>query len=187
MATSLIHRGPNELGIWNHENGKIGFGFRRLSIVDLTTNGSQPMTSSSGRYKIIFNGEIYNHLELRNNIQNEFKHEKIEWNSRCDTETLLLCIEKWGLKDTLAKLNGMFAIALWDNKNNSLHLIRDRIGEKPLYYGWIDTNTFIFGSELKVFTKLSNFKNKICLKSLSLYLRYMYVPAPLTIYKDIYK
>jgi len=184
MIRMLSHRGPDNEEIWNNQENKIFFGHRRLSILDLSNSGNQPMHSSTGRFTITFNGEIYNHLDIRNLIKNESK--TISWIGTSDTETLLAAIEVWGIEITLQKCIGMFSLALWDNKNNKLTLARDRMGEKPLYYGWVENN-FVFASELKALVKYPNFKKKICKNALTQYLKLNYIPAPLSIYENIYK
>lgn len=180
MADRIAHRGPDDAGVWVDESAGIGMAHCRLSILDLSPAGHQPMVSSSGRYVIVFNGEIYNHLELKQELGN------VEWRGHSDTETLLAGFEIWGIETTLKRTVGMFAIALWDRKDRVLTLARDRIGEKPLYYGF-QKNTFIFGSELKAFREHPDFIGEIDRDVLCLYLRYCYVPAPYSIYKGIYK
>ena len=179
MNNALIHRGPDSSGIWVNEGSKIALGHRRLSILDLSNAGNQPMTSRCQRYILTFNGEIYNHLDLRKELNGP-------WLGYSDTETLLEAFSYWGIEKTLSKTVGMFAIGLWDVKENSLYLARDRFGEKPLYYGWVD-NVFLFSSELKAIRSFPNFSNPISINALSEYLRYVYVPTPLSIYKNIYK
>ena len=177
MNNALVHRGPDSYGIWVNEGSKIALGHRRLSILDLSNAGNQPMTSRCQRYILTFNGEIYNHLELRKDLNGP-------WLGYSDTETLLEAFSCWGIEKTLSKTVGMFAIGLWDVKENSMYLARDRFGEKPLYYGWID-NVFLFSSELKAIRSFPNFSNPISINALSEYLRYVYVPTPLSIYKNI--
>ena len=135
MADSISHRGPDDWGVWLDERVGIVLAHQRLSILDLSLAGHQPMVSASGRYVIVFNGEIYNHRDLRSRLAAS-NFQPIEWKGYSDTETLLACIEEWGLEVVLKKAVGMFAIALWDNKERVLFLARDRMGEKPLYYGW---------------------------------------------------
>ena len=183
MIQKINHRGPDDKGIWHDEKSKIGFAHARLSILDLSSAGHQPMHSSSDRYVIIFNGEIYNYKEILSQLE---KNSSIKMRGHSDTEVLLAAIERWGLEKTLKKTSGMFALALWDKKNYVLSLARDRIGEKPLYYGWID-NTFIFASELKAIKEFPGFNNKIDRDSLALFLRYSSIPAPYSIYKGISK
>ena len=183
MADAISHRGPDNMGVWSDHNTSIGFAHSRLSILDLSSAGNQPMHSSSGNYVIIFNGEIYNHKSLRSEL--ELINQR-NWLGHSDTETLLAAIEEWGLKKTLAKAKGMFAIALWDKSSNKLSLACDRIGEKPLYYGWVN-NQFVFSSELKSIKVFPEFNNSIDRNSLALFLRFNSIPAPYSIYKDIFK
>lgn len=182
MISSLDHRGPDDFGVWVDNN--IGMGHKRLSILDLSPQGAQPMHSSCGRYVLIYNGEIYNHLELRAELN--IKNLAPKWRGTSDTESLLAYISSYGLEETLKKAHGMFALALWDKKLNSLNLARDRMGEKPLYWGWAGYD-FVFGSEIKALHKHTRFSKKICFQALSQYLRYMYIPAPRSIYNGIYK
>lgn len=183
MAQAVSHRGPDSQGVWFDQLSNIGLAHRRLSIRDLTDAGQQPMQSISQRYVIVFNGEIYNHIELRSELESI---EPINWRGYSDTETLLAAIDKWGLETTLKKCVGMFSIALWDRKKRSLSLARDRMGEKPLYYGWVD-GKFVFASELKAIKKFPNFNNNIDNKSLALFLRFNSIPAPHSIYNNIFK
>jgi len=183
MADAISHRGPDNMGVWSDHNPSIGFAHSRLSILDLSSAGNQPMHSSSGNYVIIFNGEIYNHKSIRSELESINRR---NWLGHSDTETLLAAIEEWGLKKTLAKAKGMFAIALWDKSSNKLSLACDRIGEKPLYYGWVN-NQFVFSSELKSIKVFPEFNNSIDRNSLALFLRFNSIPAPYSIYKDIYK
>ena len=185
IKKTLYHRGPDDHGIWHDKRFNVYLGHQRLSILDLSYAASQPMESISGRYVIIYNGEIYNHLSLRNKINKNYPN-KVNWKSTSDTETLVNYIDLYGFEATMKAISGMFAFAIWDNKNKKLILCRDSIGEKPLYYGWVD-NTFIFSSELKAFQKFPNFKNNISKEALSKFFRYSYVPNPLSIYEDIYK
>ena len=142
MGLEIKRRGPDDSGIWFDETSKIGFTHRRLSILDTSELGHQPMHSNNNRYTIIFNGEIYNHLQLRENLNSN----NITWKSNSDTETLLVLIEIYGVTAAIKKLIGMFSIALFDKSTKDLYLIRDRLGEKPLYYGW-QNQTFLFSSE----------------------------------------
>ena len=130
MADSIFHRGPDDFGTWIDRPAGIALAHRRLSILDLSPAGHQPMISASGRYVIVFNGEIYNHLDLRKELSS------ISWRGHSDTETLLASIEAWGVTKALQKSCGMFALAIWDKQERCLKLARDRMGEKPLYYGW---------------------------------------------------
>jgi asparagine synthase (glutamine-hydrolysing) len=184
MINSLKHRGPDNSGVWLNEKSNFGICHSRLSILDLSSAGSQPMHSKNKRYVISFNGEIYNHIDLRTELKSQFRD--IIFNGNSDTETILNCIEKWGLKPTLEKMVGMFSIAIWDRKKKILKLVRDRFGEKPMYYGWID-NAFYFGSELKPIKKNPYFKLEIDRTALNLFIKYSYIPQPFSIYKNIKK
>jgi asparagine synthase (glutamine-hydrolysing) len=184
MSHTLAHRGPDDSGIWIDEATQIGMTHQRLSILDLSIAGHQPMISDSGRYVITFNGEIYNHLELRVKLKfNNFK-------GCSDTETILICIEEWGLERALKEAVGMFALALWDKKDRLLYLARDRLGEKPLYYGWQgegDSASFLFGSELKALKMHPSFKSEVNRDAVALFLRHNYIPGPYSIYRGISK
>jgi asparagine synthase (glutamine-hydrolysing) len=184
MADTLYHRGPDCSGAWVDQPAGIAFGHRRLSILDLSPAGHQPMVSAGGRYVIAFNGEIYNHLELRQGLR-ESSHGSV-WRGHSDTETLLAAFECWGIEETLRTVVGMFAIALWDRRDRVLTLARDRMGEKPLYYGWQD-DTFLFGSELKALKAHPGFSAAIDRGAVALLLRHNYVPAPYSIYEGIRK
>jgi len=188
MTDKLEHRGPDDSGIWIDPMKTIALGHRRLSIIDISSSGHQPMTSSNNQYVIALNGEIYNHSDLRNELDqiNPDHH----WKGHSDTETFLAGIEAWGIEKTLSKSVGMFAIALWDKKNQTLNLIRDRFGEKPLYYGWINTGSskvFAFGSELKALRAYPGFQNNISRDALKQFFKYMYVPVPYSIFEGIFK
>jgi asparagine synthase (glutamine-hydrolysing) len=196
MTDTVVRRGPDDSGYWVDSFQRIGLGHRRLSIVDLSQNGHQPMVSSNGRYVLTFNGEIYNHLDLRKELEKISNALPIafktifEWRGQSDTETLLAGIEAWGFEATIMKSIGMFSIALWDRETNSLTLARDRMGEKPLYYGWQgsgDERVFLFGSELKALKAHPAFSSEIDRGALSLLLRHNYIPAPYSIYKGIAK
>lgn len=184
MADSLAHRGPDDFGYWISEGGMAGFAHRRLSIQDLSAMGKQPMHSASGRYVVAYNGEIYNFEALRAEI------DAIEpgrvWRGNSDTEVLLACIDAWGLGATLSKLVGMFAIALWDRTEGALYLARDRLGEKPLYYGVLN-GRLVFSSELKAIRAIAAGELEIDRESVAQYMRFGYVPAPRSIYRHIYK
>lgn len=186
MSSEILHRGPDDQGFWIDYDSEIALSHNRLSILDLSNAGKQPMSSSSKRFVIVFNGEIYNHLELRYEISKTFHGNLDSWVGTSDTETLLACIEYWGIEKALTKLVGMFAFALWDKRERKLFLARDRIGEKPLYYGW-HNNVFLFGSELKALRCHPQFNRDIDRNSLASYLRFSYVPAPLSIYRNIHK
>jgi asparagine synthase (glutamine-hydrolysing) len=188
MSNTLKHRGPDDNNDWQDPESQIFLSHRRLSILDLSINGLQPMTSCYGKYIITFNGEIYNHLKLRNELENFSKDTK--WKGTSDTETLLAGFENWGIRKTIQKCEGMFSLAVWCRETKVLTLVRDRLGEKPLYYGWQKkegVNIFLFGSELKALKKHSSFEDVIDRDSLKLYMRYGNVPAPHSIYKNIFK
>ena len=183
MADAIAHRGPDSSGVWASSTHPIALSHRRLSILDLSPLGGQPMISESGNDVIAFNGEIYNFSELRVELENH----GMTFNGHSDTEVLLSAIETYGVDDTLAKIRGMFAIAHWDNNLGTLNLIRDPIGEKPLYYGIIE-NTFVFASELKAIYKIFPANTlTIDKQALNSYLRYGYISAPATIFKEISK
>ncbi len=188
MNSEISHRGPDNNGIWKDSDAGIFFGHQRLSILDLSSAGSQPMHSSSGRYIITYNGEVYNHIEVRKEL--EKLNNKIVWQGNSDTETLLEAIDYWGIEVSLQKINGMFAFGVWDKKARCLILARDRMGEKPLYYGWQgrgNRRAFLFGSELKALKVHPDFIGEINRSAISLQLENNYIPAPYSIYKDIYK
>jgi len=185
MVNMIGHRGPDDEGVWVDEKSQVAFGHKRLSILDLSMAGHQPMNSKCCRYTLVFNGEIYNHKDIRAKLQ-ETSTTLLDWNGHSDTETLLAAITNWGVEKTLNECVGMFAIAIWDKDKEILTLARDRLGEKPLYYGWQD-NTFMFASELKALKVHPNFVGEIDRNSLTLFLRYNYIPAPYSIYKGINK
>lgn len=182
MINRMIHRGPDDVGVWLDQECGVALGHRRLSIMDLSPLGHQPMASASGRFIIAFNGEIYNHRILRKELENV----GAKWRGHSDTEVMLAAFERWGLKGALERFNGMFAFALWDKSERVLHLVRDRFGEKPLYYGW-SGNAFLFGSELKALKVHPEWIGEIERGALSLYMRHNYVPSPYSIYKGIRK
>lgn len=186
MTDRIVHRGPDADGAWCDQAGgglRVGLGHRRLSILDLSPAGSQPMASACGRFVLVFNGEIYNHNALRAELG------ELPWRGHSDTETLLAGFSRWGIKATLERAVGMFAIALWDKAQRCLTLMRDRLGEKPLYYGWAGGD-FIFASELKALKAYPGFagsRGDIDRNALSAYLRFSCVPAPYSIYRGVYK
>jgi len=182
MTAALVHRGPDAEGMWTEDG--IALGHRRLSILDLSPAGAQPMHSVCGRYVIAFNGEIYNHLDLRRDLA--AAGAAPSWRGHSDTETLLAGISHWGLEMTLQKAAGMFAIAMWDRRDRRLSLARDRIGEKPLYWG-LAGQALVFGSELKALRQHPHFPRDVCRQALAQYLRFAYVPAPRSIHPGIYK
>lgn len=184
MNQRMYHRGPDAGGIWANEDASVVFGHRRLSIVDLSENGAQPMHSASGRYVCVFNGEIYNYRKLRDKLLSEKKVRAFRGTS--DTEVLLEAFEAYGVQETIRQCKGMFAIALLDKKTRKLTLIRDRIGEKPLYYGFVN-GAFVFASDIGSISVLEGFNNPIDTKVLQLYFIHGYIPAPYSVYQNIYK
>lgn len=182
MTAALVHRGPDADGIWAEDG--IALGHRRLSILDLSPAGAQPMHSVCDRFVIVFNGEIYNHLDLRRDLA--AAGAAPDWRGHSDTETLLAGIVHWGLDETLRRSAGMFAIALWDRRDRRLSLARDRIGEKPLYWGWAGRD-LVFGSEIKALRQHPDFPHDVCRQALAQYLRYAYVPTPRSIHPGVYK
>ncbi len=188
MGDRIAHRGPDSTGEWHDLEANVGLCHRRLSILDISSAGHQPMVSASDRYVIAFNGEIYNHLSLR--LELELSHCAPVWRGHSDTETLLAGFDAWGIEATVKKSVGMFAFAVWDKKTRQLTLGRDRFGEKPLYYGWQgqgDNAVFLFGSELKALRAHPAFENSINRSALSLQLKLNYIPAPYSIYDGISK
>jgi asparagine synthase (glutamine-hydrolysing) len=184
MGDAIAHRGPDGHGLWIDERSELALVHRRLAIIDLSEAGHQPMLSPSGRYVLIYNGEIYNHLDVRSEL--EQRGAAPAWRGHSDTETLLAALEHWGLEGALERLNGMFAFALWDRQTRELALARDRMGEKPLYYGACGA-TFFFGSELKSFRPHPDWKPEIDRGALARYLRHNYVPGPASIFAGIRK
>jgi asparagine synthase (glutamine-hydrolysing) len=184
MADTLAHRGPDDEGIWLDASSGIGFNHRRLSIIDLTAAGHQPMRSANGRFMVVWNGEIYNHQALRLVLESE--GEAPHWRGHSDTETLLACFESWGVVETLKQTVGMFSVALWDFEAQTLLLARDRMGEKPLYYGW-SNGVFLFGSELKALKAHPRFTAELNRNALGELLRRQYISGPASIYEGIFK
>ncbi len=184
MANALSHRGPDDSGIWIDRSVGIGLGHRRLSIVDLSTAGHQPMASKSGRFIIVFNGEIYNHDQLRRHIQTKTKYDQ-KFIGDSDTETLLSAIEVLGIKKALDLSKGMFAFALWDRKEKELTLVRDRFGEKPLYWGILNGHGITFSSDVSAFREVRPFSNPLDRDAIDSYMRLGYIKAPKCIYKGI--
>ena len=182
MADTLRHRGPDDAGTWIDAKSRIALGHQRLAIIDRSMQGHQPMRSACGRFILIFNGEIYNFAALRQDLK-QLGH---RFRGRSDTEVMLAAITQWGLEAALTQFNGMFAFALWDCHERVLHLGRDRLGEKPLYYGWMG-KTFMFGSELKALSAHPDFHGEIDRDVVALYFRYNYVPTPFSIYHNVYK
>ena len=193
MCDAMYHRGPDASGVWASEDHRVVLGHRRLSIVDLTPAGAQPMVSHDGRYVIAYNGEIYNHTAIRKKLLAEGRVSSFRGTS--DTETLLEAIAAYGFADTLKMAKGMFAIALFDQREHTLFLARDRIGEKPLYYGILkdDINnnrndgSFVFASDLNSIASLDGFTNSVNVDVMGDYVRYGYISAPYSIYRGIWK
>jgi asparagine synthase (glutamine-hydrolysing) len=183
MTDTLEHRGPDDKGyhVWNTENAVIGFGHRRLSIIDLSPLGHQPMFSKNGRWSIIFNGEVYNYKE----IQTELISLGYQFASNSDTEVIMNALDCWG-EQAVHKFIGMFAFVLYDLHHQQIHVYRDRAGVKPVYYYW-KNNVFLFASELKAFHQHPHFQKEIDMNAVALYFAYTYIPAPHTIFKDTYK
>jgi asparagine synthase (glutamine-hydrolysing) len=181
MSQSLRHRGPDSEGQWASEKHQLVLGHRRLSILDLSQNGAQPMQSPCGRYVMVYNGEVYNHLDLRPALEKKYK-----FRGHSDTETMLAAFSEYGILNSISKFNGMFACAVWDQQTSQLTLIRDRMGVKPLYYGRVN-QSLVFGSELKPFQRFPDFVTPINRDALALFMGFGYIPAPQTIYEGIYK
>lgn len=180
MANTLGHRGPDDVGVWVDTVTGIALAHRRLAIIDLSPAGHQPMSSECGRYQLIFNGEIYNHLALREELGREY------WRGLSDTETFLAGCQAWGIEETLKRSVGMFALALWDKERASITLARDRFGEKPLFYGW-QGGHFIFGSELKSLAVHPAWQGQVSRDALVQFVRYGYVPLPYSIWQGVSK
>lgn len=183
MTDSLNHRGPDGSGIWIDDARGVALGHRRLSIIDLSEHGKQPMMSDCGRYILVYNGEIYNYDEIKKELD---ESESINWQSNSDTEVVLNAVKIWGLEKAINKFIGMFAFALWDKNESCLYLVRDRLGIKPLYWTCMNNN-FVFASELKAFTLYPDLKLDLDLNSLASYMRHNYIPESQTIYKDVNK
>ena len=182
MTDALVHRGPDDVGVWVDSKRGVSLGHRRLSIQDLSKEGHQPMTSACGRFQLAYNGEVYNFKDIRKELEGD----GFQFRGHSDTEVLLAAITEWGLEKTLSNILGMFAFALWDQKQQFLTLVRDPVGKKPLYYGW-SQNTFLFGSELKALRAHPEFSASIDPNSLGLFIKYSWVPSPYSIYQGIYK
>ncbi len=183
MADTLRHRGPDDAGVWVDAAAGVALGFRRLAIIDLSPHGRQPMASADGRYVVVFNGELYNFRALRADLE---RAAGVRFRGHSDTEVLVEAIAHWGLRAALDRFNGMFAFAVWDCHERRLHLVRDRLGEKPLYYGWVG-GCFLFGSELAALRAHPAFDAEIDRGAVALYLRLGCVPAPYSIYRGIAK
>ena len=184
MTSCLRHRGPDDTGYWTDAEAGVAFGHTRLSIVDLSAHGHQPMVSPTGRYVFVFNGEIYNHQQIRRELEEHGKAPR--WSGHSDTETLLAAIDEWGLRAALKRCTGMFAFAIWNRSTRELSLARDRLGEKPLYYG-LQNGILLFGSELKSLRRGPGFANELNRDSIALLLRYGYIPGPHSVYRGIRK
>lgn len=184
MKQRMYHRGPDAGGSWCSEDKSVVLGHRRLSILDLSENGAQPMSSHSGRYVICYNGEIYNYKEIADKLLKEKKVSSFRGGS--DTEVLLEAIEAYGVKEAITLCKGMFGIAVYEKETGTLHLLRDRVGEKPLYYGFVNGN-FVFASDLGSIAALKDFQNPVNKKVLPIYFIHGYIPAPYSVYEDIYK
>ncbi|WP_026167556.1 asparagine synthase (glutamine-hydrolyzing) [Desulfovibrio oxyclinae] len=181
MVESLSHRGPDQFGVWNDGAAGVALGHRRLSILDLSPLGRQPMVSACGRYVIVYNGEVYNHLTLRNELHS------YPFKSSSDTETILAAVSAWGVGKAIEKFVGMFAFGLWDKKTRKLTLVRDRLGIKPLYYGIAEDGAWVFGSELKALHRYPAYSPSIDRNALALFFRHNYIPAPYSIYEKTWK
>jgi asparagine synthase (glutamine-hydrolysing) len=182
MIAPIAHRGPDDSGIWVDEQAGVALGFRRLAILDLSPSGHQPMRSASGRFVIVFNGEVYNFRELRR----ELEPHGVVFHGRSDTEVILAAFEHWGISDAVRRFIGMFAIAVWDAQRKELSLVRDRLGKKPLYV-YREPGLITFGSELKALLAGPSFDRSVDHAALASYLRYLYVPAPKTIFERAIK
>jgi asparagine synthase (glutamine-hydrolysing) len=182
MADALAHRGPDSSGVWTNPDAGIGFGFRRLSIIDLTANGEQPMQSEDGRFIIAYNGEIYNFAAIRSVL----KSQGVRFKGKSDTEVILKACMQWGVERAVADFVGMFAFAFWDNTRRKLWIVRDRVGIKPVYYGFAGER-FAFASELKALRALDDWTPSINRSALNDFIQFNYVPAPLSIYENIKK
>ena len=182
MRDSLLHRGPDDAGTWMDAGAGIALGHRRLSIIDLSAEGHQPMASASGRWVLVYNGEIYNHPELRT----ELEQAGSRFRGHSDTEVVVEAVDRWGLLASLERFNGMFAFALWDRRDRELHLVRDRLGIKPLYYGRCG-GELVFASELRALRAHPRFASDVDRGAVALLLRHNHVPAPYSIYEGIRK
>ena len=184
MGDAIVHRGPDSGGVWSAPERGYAVAHRRLAILDLTPDGHQPMASRDERYIVAFNGEIYNFNDIRKDLEAERSY---IGRGHSDTEVLVEAIAAWGIDTAVNKAAGMFAIAVWDNQDQVLTLIRDRIGKKPVYFGWLEGGGFVFASELKALWQHPRLKREICRNALTEYLRYCYVPGSMSIYQNIYK
>jgi len=182
MADTLVHRGPDDHGLWVDPEGHVALSHRRLSIVDLSEHGHQPMVSSDDRWTLVYNGEVYNHDDLRRRLAAE----GTSFGGTSDTEVLLAAVQSWGVTRALDAAEGMFALALWDRRRRELHLVRDRFGEKPLYFGWVG-QSLAFGSELKALRALPGFVPELDREAVALYLRHNCIPGAHSAYRGIAK
>jgi asparagine synthase (glutamine-hydrolysing) len=180
MTSTIVHRGPDDVGLWVEPEARVAFGHRRLSIIDLTEAGQQPMVSANGRWVIAYNGEMYNTLAIRELLG------EMKFRGHSDTEVLVEAFARWGVEATISLINAMFAFAAWDTQENELWLARDRFGEKPLYYGW-HGNVLLFGSELKALVAVEGFSPDIDRQALGMLIRKISIPAPSTIYRGVKK
>ncbi|MFQ5481510.1 MAG: asparagine synthase (glutamine-hydrolyzing) [Nitrospinaceae bacterium] len=186
MAQTLHHRGPDDQGVWVDPETGMALGHTRLSVIDLSHEGHQPMVSRSGRYVLVYNGEVYNFQELQKELESLGGSGAASWHGHSDTEAVLAAIEHWGLEAALSRFVGMFAFALWDRRERQLHLVRDRLGIKPLFYGWCGGG-FLFGSELRALRRHADFEGQVCREALVLLLRHNYIPAPHAIFENVRK
>ncbi len=184
MTETLRHRGPDDHGVWQEPGSGVALGHRRLSILDLSPEGRQPMVSACGRYVIVYNGEVYNYVNIREMLEAEGRAPMFRGHS--DTEVILGAIAAWGLETAVKQFIGMFAFALWDREERVLHLVRDRLGIKPLYYGWAG-DSLLFASELKALEAHPDFEAEISRHALGVYFRLNYIPAPYSIYERVFK
>ena len=180
MSAAIVHRGPDDVGLWVESHARVAFGHRRLSIIDLTEAGQQPMISANGRWVIAYNGEMYNTSAIRELLG------EMKYRGHSDTEVLVEAFARWGVEVTISRINAMFALAAWDTQENELWLARDRFGEKPLYYGW-HGNVLLFGSELKALAAVEGFSPDIDRQALGMLIRKISIPAPSTIYRGVKK
>src|SRR6185503_1504441 len=182
MTRPLAHRGPDDEGVWVDQAAGIALGFRRLAIIDVSAAGHQPMASASGRFRLVFNGEIYNFCELRY----ELERSGHTFTGHSDTEVVLAAFEQWGIRKAIPRLSGMFAMAIWDTRRRELSLVRDRLGKKPLFV-YREPGLVTFGSEPKALVAGPSFDRTLNPRALASYLRYLYVPAPQSIFQHVTK
>jgi asparagine synthase (glutamine-hydrolysing) len=180
MTSAITHRGPDDAGLWVDTQARVAFGHRRLSIIDLSEAGQQPMVSANGRWVIAYNGEMYNTSAIRELLG------EMKYRGHSDTEVLVEAFARWGVEVTISRINAMFAFAAWDTQENELWLARDRFGEKPLYYGWLG-NVLLFGPELKALAAVEGFSPEIDWQALGIFIRKISIPVPSTIYRGIKK